>query len=76
VSRKRKVNDVEADDLVFQVLEGAGQGFAQMTDASCNQDFHARVTSRFIFRGVSEIFNGRRAWRLTSESIAPNVKHM
>jgi hypothetical protein len=76
VSRKRRVNDVEADDLVFRVLEGAGQGFAQMTGASCNQDSHARVTSRFIFRGVSEIFNGRRAWRLTSESIASNVKHM
>src|SRR5260221_12306837 len=46
VSRKRRVNDVEADDLVFQVLQGAGQGFAQMPSASCNQSFHTRVASR------------------------------
>src|SRR5258707_10735892 len=77
VSRKRRVNNIEADDLVFQVLQGAGQGFAQMTGASCNQDSHARVTSRLSLWDVFEIFDGRIAWRLTSESVAfLNVKHM
>src|SRR6266404_7328957 len=68
MSRKWRVNDVEADDLVFQVLQGAGQGLAQMTGASCNQDSHARITSRLSLSGVFEIFDGRIACRLTSES--------
>ena len=42
VSRKRRVKDVEADDLVFQVLQGADQGLAEMTGTSCNQDSHAQ----------------------------------
>src|SRR5258708_1648304 len=46
VSRKRRVNDVEADDLVFQVRQCSGKGVVQITSAYCNQSFHTRVASR------------------------------
>ncbi len=43
--RKRRVKDVEADDLVFQVLQGADHGLAKVTGASCNQDSLVSGTS-------------------------------
>ncbi len=58
VSRKRRVNDVEADDLVFQVLQGADQGLAQMTGASCNQDSHARIIFRLSLWASSRYSTG------------------
>ncbi len=58
VSRKGRLNDVETDDLVFQVLQGADQGLAQMTGASCNQDSHARVTSRLSLWASSRTSTG------------------
>ena len=43
VGREGGREDIEADDLVLQVPQGADQGFAKVTGASRNQDFHARL---------------------------------
>jgi hypothetical protein len=38
---ERGLKDIEADDLASRFCQGANQGFAKMTGASCNQDLHA-----------------------------------
>jgi hypothetical protein len=43
VSRERRLQDVEADDLVLQVPQSADQSLAQVTGTSCNQRSHARL---------------------------------
>jgi hypothetical protein len=44
---KRRVDDIEADDLVLLVSQRADQGLAKMAGAACNQNLHARAT---VFR--------------------------
>src|SRR6516165_1596882 len=44
VGGKQGGKDVESYDLVSQAFQPANQGLAQVTGASCNQNFHARVT--------------------------------
>jgi hypothetical protein len=43
VSRERRLQDVEANDVVLQVPQSADQSLAQVTGTSCNQRSHARL---------------------------------